>query len=306
MMKNLTKLMMSLIVTLFAINVNAQNCGIPTGLSATSINGATTLAWNAVPGASSYTVEIQNAQGNPQVITITLQSITNSIMPQGLNNGANYKFKVRTNCGGQNSNWSNVFFFVAGGGGGNACNTAPANLTVSNITAKGAKFTWGPVLGATSYRVRVENGQNNPVPFLLIRNTVNTTITIGNVLTASTSYKVKARALCGANNTSPWTPWIPFTTAVQRLSSDNSLFEGLAVYPNPANEKIQFELSDGFDGQQVNFSIVDLQGKVIVSQNFEANENANTLDLTEVKNGVYMVKLTIGETQTMQRLVVAH
>lgn len=306
MMKNLTGLMMLLVVTLFAANANAQNCGIPTGLSANAINGATTLAWNAVPGASSYTVEIQNAQGNPQVITITLQSVTNSVVPQGLFNGANYKFKVRSICGNQNSNWSNVLFFVAGGGGGNACNTAPANLMVSNITSNGAKFKWGAVQGATSYRVRVENGQNNPVPFVLVRNPVNTTITIANVLAASTNYKVKVRGLCPLNNTSSWTAWVPFTTAVQRLNGNAFSSESLAVYPNPANDKIQFEISDGFDGQQANLSIVDLQGKVILSQNFEANENINTLDLTEVKNGVYMVKLTIGEMQTMQRLIVAH
>jgi Fibronectin type III domain len=64
------------------------------------------LIWNAVPGASSYTLEIERTQGNtPWKITQVVQ--TNSFLVTGLNPNTRYKFKVRTNCAGSNhSDWT--------------------------------------------------------------------------------------------------------------------------------------------------------------------------------------------------------
>lgn len=88
---------------------NGGSCGKPIGLHLTGITeNAADLHWFAVPGALSYTLEIerfQNSTSNPWQITQVVS--TNSFHLTGLNSNTRYKFKVRANCSGGHSDWSN-------------------------------------------------------------------------------------------------------------------------------------------------------------------------------------------------------
>ncbi|HPI07445.1 MAG TPA: fibronectin type III domain-containing protein, partial [Saprospiraceae bacterium] len=85
------------------------SCGKPAGLHVTGISSAAAnLHWFAVPGAVSYTLEIeryQNSTSNPWQITQVVN--TNSFHLTGLNANTRYKFKVRANCAGGHGDWSN-------------------------------------------------------------------------------------------------------------------------------------------------------------------------------------------------------
>ncbi|MEK7253169.1 MAG: fibronectin type III domain-containing protein, partial [Bacteroidota bacterium] len=143
-------------------------CGIPNGLNVTNVAfPSATLGWNAVSGATSYIINVQNASGNNTPFNVTLTSATNSITVNSFPVQGNYKFKVRTVCGGNNSNWSPTFNFTVGaGGGGGSCNNlgTPTGLNVTNIAFPSATLGWNVVAGATSYSVNVQNGSGNATP----------------------------------------------------------------------------------------------------------------------------------------------
>src|SRR5205085_6661678 len=101
------------------------------------------MNWNAVAGAGSYEISVDNAQSNNVVYNFEVTTAATSYTLSGLIAGANYEFKVRTNCGGNHSDWSGWFNFTSGDGSG-ACST-PVNLTVTNRTAAGAQLNWNVV-----------------------------------------------------------------------------------------------------------------------------------------------------------------
>jgi hypothetical protein len=90
-------------------NSGSGSCGKPVGLHVTGISSsAANLHWFAVPGALSYTLEIerfQNSTSTPWQITQVVS--TNSFHLAGLNANTRYKFKVRANCASGHSDWSN-------------------------------------------------------------------------------------------------------------------------------------------------------------------------------------------------------
>ena len=167
-MKKLNSL--SLIATLLlmiAYNTSNAQCVTPTGLTATVADATSmNLLWAAVDGADDYTINIQEGPDNPVNYDVTITDVAGtSYLAAGLTASTNYKFKVRTNCGGDHSSWSEYFYFTTGfAGGGGSCD-APTGLAALDITATSAALTWDVLDAASKYRIRVEDGSGNPVPF---------------------------------------------------------------------------------------------------------------------------------------------
>ncbi|MBI5219456.1 MAG: fibronectin type III domain-containing protein [Bacteroidia bacterium] len=73
-----------------------STCGLPTGLTATSITSASaTLGWTAVTGATSYNIQYR-VVGAATWTSAT--STTNSLVVSGLTAATNYEFQVQTVC----------------------------------------------------------------------------------------------------------------------------------------------------------------------------------------------------------------
>ncbi|MEK7255260.1 MAG: fibronectin type III domain-containing protein, partial [Bacteroidota bacterium] len=92
---------------------NCNNLPAPTGLNVTNIAfPSATLGWNAVAGATSYVVNVQNASGNPTPFNQTLVTTNTSVVVNSFPVVGNYKFKVRAMCGANTGSWSPVFNFT--------------------------------------------------------------------------------------------------------------------------------------------------------------------------------------------------
>ncbi|WP_179333084.1 T9SS type A sorting domain-containing protein [Winogradskyella costae] len=74
------------------------------------------------------------------------------------------------------------------------------------------------------------------------------------------------------------------------------------MFPNPAKENVTIQLaSSNFETGSVN--IYNIQGKAILKPiNFEGN--SSVLDISSLKSGFYFVELTVGNTATIQKLIV--
>lgn len=298
-MKLLGVLLMSA-STFISMKANAQGCGVPTGLGVTVVSATSTqLNWNAVPGASLYNIEIQNATGNNVAYLRQVNTTVNSFLADSLTAGANYKFKVRTRCGGIKSNWSPFYFFTSGNGQ-TQCGL-PAGLTVSTTTATSATISWNAAPGALSYRLRVEDGQNNPVAFLFAVSTAQTSFTVSG-LTASTNYKAKLRSLCGGLLHSAWTTWVPFTTAALRLTDLPDA--NIQMYPNPASETVYLVLPEEWINEMSTVSITDMSGKVVYTfESKDKNESAQfEMPVNTLPAGVYVLSVKAAGEEHHQRL----
>lgn len=184
-------------------------CNVPDGLLVSDLTGTSALlSWNAVTGASGYTIEVEDEQNNPSTFHIEVNVGTNSYQVTGLQAGVLYKFKVRTRCGGDKSDWSNWMFFTAVNGGGGSANCGvPTGLSVS-VVGGVASLGWAAVPGAIKYTIEVEDEQNNPSNFHLEDSSTTNAYTLAGLQTG-VLYKFKVRVHC-ASGQSDWSTWLFF------------------------------------------------------------------------------------------------
>jgi hypothetical protein len=86
---------------------------------------------------------------------------------------------------------------------------------------------------------------------------------------------------------------------------DQSAPEQLKVFPNPAREYLFYVPSATLRGQ-VNAQLIDLQGKSVFAENFEASgtPQARRLDLTGIAPGFYLLRLLNGASTEVVKVVV--
>jgi hypothetical protein len=197
------------------VNSNVSNhhclaCEVPNGLVVNDLTGTSaTLSWNAVAGATQYTIEVQDEQVNPSVFHLETNVAGNTFALTGLQSGVLYKFKVRARCGGDKSDWSDWFFFTSGTGGGGGSNTCeiPSGLTVG-VVGGVATMGWTAVNGAVKYSIEVEDEQNTPSIFHLEDFSLTNSYTLAGLQTG-VLYKFKVRTHC-VNGQSDWSAWMFF------------------------------------------------------------------------------------------------
>ncbi|MCF6183131.1 MAG: T9SS type A sorting domain-containing protein [Bacteroidales bacterium] len=83
---------------------------------------------------------------------------------------------------------------------------------------------------------------------------------------------------------------------VESINAEN----GLKIYPNPAVNEIKIDLSS-FNNQNVSISLIDITGKTVALYNLA---NSNTIDISNLKSGIYFVKADSPEKTKTTKLVI--
>ncbi len=168
----------------------------PAGLTATAVSTSQiNLAWNAVAGATAYTIE-RAASANAAFVKIgsTNAGVT-TFANTGLAASTAYYYRVyATNTAG-NSNYSNV----ANATTQTPLPEAPAGLTATAVSTSQINLAWNAVAGATAYTI--ERAASANAAYVKIGSTNAGVTTFANTgLAASTAYFYRVYATNTAGN----------------------------------------------------------------------------------------------------------
>jgi hypothetical protein len=279
------------------ITFSTTICPTVTGLTVGNVtaNGAT-LNWDADQMAVSWIVEYGFAgfdQGSGTVVPCS----TNSFNATGLECETSYDFYVRAVCGTDwtSEHWTRVSFTT--GDCSEAC-LAPTNV-VATVDLNSVTVSWTPAEGNTAFEVEYGNrGFSHGNGTVVNTNEPSTVI---NGLEFNTQYDLYVRALCGADNYSPWTPVTTFTTGTQGI--DNAEGVACTIFPNPTSSATTISVS-GVNGK-VKIEVVDMNGRTVASETLECSSDCRkTMDVDHLAQGAYFVRITGENVNMVKKLIV--
>ncbi|MFT6383239.1 MAG: hypothetical protein ACJAQR_000050 [Bacteroidia bacterium] len=80
-------------------------------------------------------------------------------------------------------------------------------------------------------------------------------------------------------------------------------FSTLKVYPNPATSTLNLDI-DAATATISNYSLVNLQGQVVLSNDVNSTSINTSIDVSNVSNGVYFLKLDTDKGSYTHRVIV--
>lgn len=187
---------------------------------------------------------------------------------------------------------------------------SPPNNTVLEVKSKGTatiNIDWNNVANATQYYwlaktvtgnfnnplLRVKSNNNGAANSLTFREGALDTILAENGLNIGDSIALQWTVVALepedtllANQTNQITLIRTKNTGM----SQYDLSKMVNIYPNPASQFVKVETNKLFGDGTI--ELVDLTGRVIISSTFYNQQNNTELNLTEVKKGMYIIRVT--------------
>jgi peptidyl-prolyl cis-trans isomerase B (cyclophilin B) len=263
---------------------------------ATGILNTQNFIWSAVDGAVLYTAEFSTDPAF-SVVNISRNSGTNSTIVPDLEGSTLYYWRVKSNNGGHESAYSNVFSFTSA--------TAAPDLLYPTDTLVGVSidpvFSWSPVPNATSYTLQVSTSSTFTTQ-TMVYNTAGITGTSQQVngLNPNSTYYWRVRS---ANGTTQgfYSVKFSFTTGTSTSLNEFSLLDEIAVYPNPAINEVTVDAYMKDTGDLIIY-LSDKLGKVVYHRQEKLNVgifskvvetshyDPGHYFLTVVKDGVVQVR----------------
>jgi len=87
------------------------------------------------------------------------------------------------------------------------------------------------------------------------------------------------------------------------LSNSNFEFIDFSIFPNPTNHFVEIKFSKTTNNR-VQLGIYNIQGKLILNEERELQNNTTKLDISNLKSGMYFLKVNDGVAEMTQKLIV--
>jgi Secretion system C-terminal sorting domain/Bacterial pre-peptidase C-terminal domain/Fibronectin type III domain len=291
-------------------------CAAPSGLNASSITAAgATLNWAAVSGALSYDVDYKLSTAAAWTNAATATTTTSRTVT-GLSASTTYDFRVRTNCSGLSSGYTQAQFAttaatsacpgvydistngtVAGAG------SVPFNTDVKGtISANGdidyykfvvttggtATITLSTLPGDYDIRLYSSNGTTQLASSELggtSSETITRTYTAGTYYLRIFGYNgANSATVCYTLKVQLGTATVAGTQDVTQAMQNNTKVN---IFPNPTTDKLNVYLLG--DNTQRTLVMFDATGKKIYAQTI--TDMITTLDLQKINRGLYYIKI---------------
>ncbi|MDB5282206.1 MAG: hypothetical protein JWO06_1281 [Bacteroidota bacterium] len=166
--------------------------------------------------------------------------------------------------------------------------STPANISITGLantycTNANAVTLTGSPAGGTFAGSGVSGGQFNPA----------TAGAGAHTITYSLTWR-------GCTYISSQSVTVSICTDVQ----EQTMFEGLSVYPNPANNQLNIKL--GLVEGPLKVALYDITGRDILNQNFENSDHADlAINTANIPNGIYFIKLETANHSALRKVVIS-
>lgn len=310
---------------------STSSCNAPTGLAAGSITtSGATLSWTAVSGATSYSLQYKLASASTWT---TVSTTATSYALSGLASSTAYNAQVGSVCSSGSSAYSSAISFTtatptgcsdvyeSNNTSGNAV-TIPVNTDIVALIGSNGDNDWYKFTNTSStskikvtltnlpgdYDVKLYRGTSTLLGTSQNGGTTSEQI-ISNTTTVSTYY-IKVYGYNGAYSATSCytlraslssTNWREAENAAVDVASSNSL---LNLYPNPASDKLNVDFLAEHD-TQLQVEVMDLTGRVVLTTTQAVPNGPSTfgLQLPDLRNGMYLLRITDGKQQLQQRFM---
>ena len=306
-------------------------CANPAGLTASSITQTTaTVSWNAVSGATSYDVDYKAASSGTWINAATATTGTSTDLT-GLTEGTLYDWRVRANCTSGPGSYVSAQFTTAG-----VPVVCPGSYDVS---------TNGSIAGAATIPLNTDikglieaHGDNDYYKFITAGGTITLSLTTlpadyqlalldngGTILQSSTSNgtaneTISTTAPAGTyyarvypKNNGAFNAGNCYTLKVQtstgsKNAGETVLYAGnkFTLSPNPTRYTTNLVFNIPVGGKAT-VSVISQTGAVVLQKVLAVNAGDNTrnLNVGNLTNGMYFIKIQTGSVIQMAKLVIA-
>jgi hypothetical protein len=287
-----------------------SGCDNVTGLTSSAVtSSAATVAWSAVAGATSYTVDYKLASTSAWTTAASASSGL-SVNITDLTGNSLYDWRVKANCGGNSGSYTQAQFTTAAAG----C-PGPNDIS-TNGTASGAALislntdyrgTISPAGDIDFYKFVISSGgtatisltvpadydmrlysSNGTSQLAVAQKKGTTTETISRTYSAGTYY-IRVYGNKNAASASCYNLTITTGTATRIPPSEGNTNEiNLALFPNPANQILHIYTSGPM--QEKCIEVLDLTGKMLIKE--KTRKNITALGVDRLPAGLYFLKIT--------------
>jgi len=308
--KKLTLLFAAALLAM-GLSVQAQMpCNPPSTLQSTNVTAnSARLSWSPVINALAYVIRGQELGANHwRHLVVPADSLTSRNI-FGLQAGTSYHWQVASVCDtGMHavSAFSVLDTFTTLGG--TSCD-APDSIWTSNISATSATLNWSAVAGASQYQITgTVVGASQWITVFAPGSMTSRTV---NGLQPGLTYVWTVKARCigpGGVSASPYADADTFSTPPNKLSGQ-PMAAGkeamrLAVYPNPAKEKVQITVTGLEQPEQTQLEVVDATGRRLLQRMMTTQDDRVILDLGPLSHGVYSIVMSGPGFRSVEQLVV--
>lgn len=287
----------------------ADNPSVPAAPTLTSPADGTTgvlntqvFTWSAVDSAVLYRIEFSE-DSTFTVVGMAGNTGVNASGQSALQGSKKYYWRVRSNNGGHESGYSNVYSFYTA--------TAAANLIYPPDSATSISlnpvFAWSAVAGADNYTLQVSVAATFTTANM-IYNVAGLTDTVQQVngLLPNKIYYWRVRS---ANGTVQgyYSPKYFFTTgatAITELPGELSFYLG-NIQPNPSADFTSVQIVSQ-QTELMQLSICDVNGRKIRSMELLLlpGEQLVPLDLQGIGSGIYMLSAVVNGSEQLKKFMV--
>ncbi|MBE9484565.1 MAG: T9SS type A sorting domain-containing protein [Bacteroidetes bacterium] len=258
------------------------------------------LEWDELSGVLDYEIELADNDaftGSIKLITEETEYTTDGY----LTFDQEYFWRVRANHATDTSYWSEVWDFKT-------ITTVALSLPLDGATDVGIspRLEWDMVSGVDFFQVQYNTTPDFEEP-CCIQEVEGTDdyFQVINILAKDCTYYWHCRTMKGIDTTA-WSETWSFTTEPEIGISETAFDENnINIYPNPSSGKLFIDVA-GEENYVVTVYVMDLLGQIHVEENllFGQGNTIKTLDLNDLANGLYLVKLTNGNRSYSHKITV--
>lgn len=256
-----------------------------------------TIQWEEMPGTFEYIYELcDDPNFSSPCIFFTDE---NSVSAMGLTFGKSYYWRVKGAHTTDTSNWSETWSFET-------------LNSVTRLTPESGSyvddifptFEWEEVTGVTGFVVLYDDNENFSDP---VADTVDGDKTTHKVLFAlemDQTYYWKMKIFEGGDTTDynedAWSFIVGIDGINDLLSAHN-----VSIYPNPATSDLNIEVNST-KNSVVEVDLLNLLGQTVLMEQFRMNQgmNTSTMNISNLENGLYIVRLKSGGDTFMKKIVI--